>query len=93
MKGFGDFGVNFLFCFSDLRKQVFLSCDAALRSDFGRTLARNLRDRDTNSLVLRDRRRERLFEGILPMLRERGVSEEAITEVLVDNPRRFFAGQ
>lgn len=78
---------------SDLRKQIFLSCDAALRSDFGRTLARNLRDRDTNPLVLRDRRRERLFETVLPMLRERGVSEEAITEVLVDNPRRFFAGQ
>jgi len=76
---------------SDLRKQIFLSCDAALRSDFGRTLARNLRDRDTNPLVIRNRRKERLFETLLPMLRERGVDEESITDILVDNPRRYFS--
>jgi len=76
---------------SDLCKQVFLSCDAALRSDFGLTLARNLRNRDTNSLVIRDRRKEMLFEVFLPALRERGVSEETITEVLVKNPRRYFS--
>jgi len=77
---------------SDLRKRIFLSCDAALRSDFGRTLARNLRDRDSNSLVLWNRRKEVFFDGIIPALRVRGISEEAIMEVLVDNPRRFFCG-
>lgn len=78
---------------TDLRKQIFLSCDAALRSDFGRTLARNLRDRDTNSLVIKDRRKETLFEGLIPALKTRGVSEEIITEVLVENPRRYFGGE
>ena len=78
---------------SDLRKQIFLSCDAALRSDFGRTLTRSLRDRDKNPLVNRNRRKERLFDTLLPMLRERAVGEDIITEVLTDNPRRFFSGE
>ena len=78
---------------SDLRKQIFLSCDAALRSDFGMTLSRKLRDREQNRLVLRNRRREQLFEALLPALRERGVKEAFLTEVLVDNPRRYFSGE
>ena len=78
---------------SDLRKQIFLSCDAALRSDFGRTLTRSLRDRDKNPLVKRNRRKERLFETLLPMLCERAVGKDAIAEVLIENPRRFFGGE
>jgi phosphotriesterase-related protein len=31
-------------------------------------------------------------DEVLPALRERGVSEEHITTMLVDNPRRYFAG-
>jgi len=29
----------------------------------------------------------------VPKLRERGVSDEQIDQLLVDNPRRFFAGE
>jgi len=78
---------------SDWRRQIFLSCDASLHSDFGLTLSRKLRDRDRNSLVLRNVRRDRLFETLLPALRERGVSEQILAEVLIDNPRRYFSGE
>lgn len=33
-----------------------------------------------------------ISEDVLPMLRERGVSDEQITTMLVDNPRRYFGG-
>jgi hypothetical protein len=77
---------------SELRQQIFLSCDAALRSDFSLTLSRKLRDRDKNSLVLRNLRRDRLFETLLPALRERGIGEEVLQDVLIGNPRRYFCG-
>lgn len=77
---------------SDLRKGIFLSCDAALWSDFGCTLARNHHDRHTNPMIGYDLRKKNLFEVLLPMLRERAVEEAVITEVLVGNPRRFFCG-
>ena len=35
---------------------------------------------------------EHLFDDVLPALRERGVTEEQITAMLVDNPRRYFSG-
>ena len=77
---------------SELRQQIFLSCDAALRSDFSLTLSRKLRDRDKNALVLRNLRRDRLFETLLPALRERGIGEEVLQDVLIGNPRRYFCG-
>jgi phosphotriesterase-related protein len=33
-----------------------------------------------------------ISEDVLPMLRERGVSDEQIRTMLVDNPRRYFGG-
>jgi len=33
-----------------------------------------------------------LFKRVLPELRRQGVSEEAIRTMLVENPRRYFAG-
>jgi phosphotriesterase-related protein len=33
-----------------------------------------------------------ISEDVLPMLRERGVSDEQLTTMLVDNPRRYFGG-
>lgn len=33
-----------------------------------------------------------ISDDVLPALRERGVTEEQITTMLVDNPRRYFAG-
>jgi phosphotriesterase-related protein len=35
---------------------------------------------------------EHLFDDVLPALRSRGVSEAQIEAMLVDNPRRYFAG-
>jgi phosphotriesterase-related protein len=35
---------------------------------------------------------EHLFDDVLPALRERGVTDAQITTMLVDNPRRYFAG-
>mgnify|MGYP002142220329 FL=1 len=34
-----------------------------------------------------------IHNDVLPALRERGVTEEQITTMLVDNPRRIFATQ
>jgi phosphotriesterase-related protein len=33
-----------------------------------------------------------ISQDVLPMLKERGVSDEQITTMLVDNPRRYFGG-
>ena len=33
-----------------------------------------------------------ISQDVLPMLRERGVTDEQLTTMLVDNPRRYFAG-
>jgi len=35
---------------------------------------------------------EHLFDDVLPALRSRGVTDEQINTMLVDNPRRYFAG-
>jgi phosphotriesterase-related protein len=34
-----------------------------------------------------------VFETIVPRLREAGVSDEKIRTMLVENPRRYFAGE
>ena len=78
---------------TDKRRQIFLSCDAAIRSDFARTLSRTLRDRSVNPYVRTDRRKESLFGTILPALRTEGVTEEELQEVFVENPRRYFTGR
>ncbi len=33
-----------------------------------------------------------ISDDVLPALRERGVTEEQVTAMLVDNPRRYFGG-
>ena len=78
---------------SGLQKQIFISCDAALWSDFGCTLAGNHRDRSTNPMIGHDLRKRNLFETLLPMLRQRAVDESVLADVLIGNPRRFFGGE
>ncbi len=75
---------------SDMYKQIIISCDADLRSDYGFTGNRVLRDREHNIYVKKFTRRNELFLKMLPRLRERGVPEERINEVFTLNPRRFF---
>jgi predicted metal-dependent phosphotriesterase family hydrolase len=40
--------------------------------------------------VLEEGVKKSLFDTFLPMLRERGVTDEEIREVMELNPRRFF---
>ena len=75
---------------TDMYKQVFISCDADLRSDYGLMLAENLRNRDTNRFVKKFTRRDRIFGECIPYLRTHGVENEIISEVFFKNPRKFF---
>ena len=34
-----------------------------------------------------------MFKNLLPKMREAGVSDDKIRTMLVDNPRRWFAGE
>lgn len=47
---------------------------------------------DTVSKLLPKWKPTHIFEDILPVLRKAGITEEQITTMLVDNPRRFFEG-
>jgi phosphotriesterase-related protein len=35
---------------------------------------------------------EHIFDDVLPALRERGVTQEQLDTMLIENPRRYFAG-
>lgn len=76
----------------DLHKNMFLSCDWGVRSDFGGTLTKARAERNRAAQRPSTRRRKVLFETVLPELERRGIPKEKLTEVLVDNPRRYFAG-
>jgi predicted metal-dependent phosphotriesterase family hydrolase len=39
-----------------------------------------------------DWRPDYLFKRLLPKMKEAGISDEQIRNILVDNPRRFFGG-
>lgn len=75
---------------SEWKDRILLSGDAALRSDYGRTLSPLLRDREKNGYVRKDLRKTMLFQRLLPLLRDRGVSENTFRETLTLNPRRYF---
>lgn len=76
----------------DLHKNLFLSCDWGVRSDFGGTLtaARVKRNKNPRPTT---RRRKVLFETVLPELEKRGIPKEKLREVLMDNPYRYFSGK
>lgn len=75
----------------DLHKNIFISCDWHVRTDFGNVLtaarARQNREPQSPSTV----RCKLLFETVLPELERRGIPREKLMEVLVDNPRRYFS--
>ena len=75
---------------TDVLKQIHFSCDCAIHSDYGAVLRPNRRDRKNSALVLEEGVKKSLFDTFLPMLRERGVTDEEIREVMELNPRRFF---
>ena len=47
---------------------------------------------ELKSLFLPNWHYEHLFDDVLPALRERGVPDEQIDTMLIDNPRRYFGG-
>ena len=72
------------------RRQVFISTDSAIRTDFGFTLSDRLRDRKTNSLCKEFIRKQRLIDELPLRFEEAGITKEQTREVFVDNPRRYF---
>ncbi len=70
--------------------RLMLSCDSAVRSDFGRTLQRLRTDRQRNRLIKEHARERCLFGTMLPLLRELGLEQADIDRILIVNPRRFF---
>ena len=75
----------------DLHKNIFLSCDWGVRSDFGGTLTAARVERNKNPKAT-TRRHKMLFETVLPELEKRGIPREKLLETLIDNPRRYFGG-
>ena len=73
----------------ELHKNIFLSCDWGVRSDFGGTLLASRVERNQNPKAT-SRRVKVLFETVVPELEKRGIPKEKILEVLVENPRRYF---
>lgn len=74
----------------DLHKNMFLSCDWGVRSDFGGTLTAARAERVRKPPHATTRRWKVLFETVLPELEKRGIPREKLMEVLIDNPRRYF---
>lgn len=76
-----------------LHKNMFLSCDWGVRSDFGGTLTAARAERNRAEPRPSTRRRRILFETVLPELEHRGIPREKLMEVLIDNPRRYFTAE
>jgi len=75
---------------TDVLRQIYFSCDCAIHSDYGAVLRPSRRDREHSALVLKEGVKKSLFDTFLPMLRERGITDGEIREVMELNPRRFF---
>jgi phosphotriesterase-related protein len=76
-------------CQKGFAKQIFLSHDNNLVSDFAFSFARFRRDRQYNPVL---GGYHEVFEVMIPMLLERGVVQADIDTMLLHNPRRYFEG-
>ena len=75
-------------CEKGYSRQIMLSNDTCVVGDFWFAMSRNRRSPDNplyKSYVT-------LFERIVPMIRELGVTQEQLDDMLMGNPRRFFEG-
>lgn len=77
-------------CSEGYSKQIVLSHDRNTTSDFAFGLNRIKRDRSVNVLT---GNYTRVFQELVPLLRERGVTQEQVDDMLIQNPRRYFAGE
>ena len=71
-------------------KHIFLSHDAGAASDYAYSFAPYKRDPFRNTSV---RGYDELFEKLIPLLKKRGVEQKVIDTMLIENPRRYFAGE
>ena len=74
-------------------KQIMISCDHTIRSDFGSSLRKVHDDPEENPCIRRDCYFSRLFEGFIPEARRQGMTDAMLREHFIDNPRRFFEGK
>lgn len=76
-------------CQQGYSKQIVLSHDKNITTDFCYAAAKNRRAEDnpiTGDYVY-------VFEKLLPLLREGGVTQEQLDNMLIHNPRRYFEGK
>lgn len=76
-------------CAQGYSKQLMLSHDANIISDVMFSLTRNKRDRNANPCV---GDYTAVFEQLIPLLRQQGVTQEQLDQMLIENPRRYFEG-
>ena len=77
---------------TDVRKKIFFSADMAVMTDWGLALTAQARDRVNNPCAPANRRKEAIFDALIPELLENGLTQEEVLEIFVDNPRRYFEG-
>lgn len=70
-------------------ERIFLSTDMAVRSDFARALLPDLKDRKRN-IYTKKGSRYIVFDTLLPAMRDAGVNEKHIENMLLNNARRYF---
>lgn len=77
-------------CRKGYSKYIFLSHDKNIFSDFAFALSDARRNREENIIC---GSYDTVFRRLIPMLLEHGVTKEQITDMLVNNPRRYFEGE
>ena len=75
-------------CEKGYSRQIMLSNDNSVVSDFWFAMSRSKRS-PRNPLI---ESYVAVFERIVPMIKELGVTQEQVDDMLIHNPRRFFEG-
>ena len=81
-------------CVADLCKEgyaqyIFLSHDKNVYTDYGFCLTDMRRDRQNNPIT---GSYTEVFEEMIPLLKQKGVSDIYIEDMMLNNPRRYFEG-
>lgn len=76
-------------CLKGYSKQIMLSHDASVRNDFGLGMTPLAKDYDNYPTCIGF---TAIFERVIPRLKEHGVTQEMIDDMMIHNPRRYFEG-
>jgi phosphotriesterase-related protein len=71
-------------------KQIVLSHDSAIVNDYAYSFARWRRDLAKNTGI---GNYDEVFDVMIPELKKRGITQEMIDVMMIDNPRRYFEGK